>query len=254
MKNFFSKLIFTFTIALVPAIMVSAAENDEIYKNELGVEMTIEDYNYLKDNLGESFAKYADEILINSALENVDNIKVMSLIKPRETIVGDLTYDISIFENTPKGYYNFLVWADWSKAPTVKSFDVLAWRWNTSDFNITKYTGTQTTDAGIVNYSQTGGNTKQTAYGIGTSMNIINRAQKQTTLQLNLGGCFKSKKQVSFYGTYQHATSDVNLAQSQNYTFGSSGLGGVLNYPTNIRNYYSNYAGFSRTFTPSATC
>lgn len=49
------------------------------------------------------------------------------------------------------------------------------------------------------------------------------------------------------YGTYQHATSDLTLSQSQNYTFSSSGLGGVLKFANSVSSKYDGMKGVSAT-------
>lgn len=49
------------------------------------------------------------------------------------------------------------------------------------------------------------------------------------------------------YGTYQHATSDLTLSQSQNYTFSSSGLGSVLKFANSVSSKYDGMKGVSAT-------
>ena len=46
------------------------------------------------------------------------------------------------------------------------------------------------------------------------------------------------------YGTYQHAKSSVSLSESQNYSFSSRGLGGVLKFnKDSIKNKYDGMTG-----------
>ena len=50
-------------------------------------------------------------------------------------------------------------------------------------------------------------------------------------------------------GVYEHAiNSGVTLAQSQNYTLGHAGLGGVFVYPYNISAKYDGMSGLQMDF------
>ena len=52
------------------------------------------------------------------------------------------------------------------------------------------------------------------------------------------------------YGTYQHAKSSVSLSESQNYSFSSQGLGGVLKFnKDSIKNKYDGMNGVSLSYT-----
>lgn len=239
----------------IPAI-VSAKEAEKTITNNMGVVMTQEEYDYIKNTLGEPFANNMDEEFITGALNN-EITKLEPDNKPTpytayEPITG-LRYDISVFASGNTGKYAFLLLGSWTTLPSMKSFDVLGFRWTNNNFIIDSWNTYQDTNlvSGKVNYSLTGTNTKYiTSSGVGTSMNLIDAAQNYIRCDMAITGHFTSAVSTTVVGSYQHAWSDVPLDQSLNYTFSSAGLGGVFNYPANIRAKYSNFEGYTYTFTP----
>lgn len=54
---------------------------------------------------------------------------------------------------------------------------------------------------------------------------------------------------MGIYGTYQHATSDVNLSSIvDRYNFSSNGLGGVINFSNGMGSYYDAMQGVSMNY------
>lgn len=142
----------------------------------------------------------------------------------------------------------------WMKAPKVRSFDVIAVRWeatNSYAFNMTSATGKQSyylanNDYESVSYSNGGTNSKKFGKGVGISMNIVNDLDEGLNCSLTVNGTSTGKGTLTAYGSYQHATKDVTLAQSQSYSLSPSGLGGVIYFSnSSIRNSYDGMQGVS---------
>ncbi len=139
----------------------------------------------------------------------------------------------------------------WLSIPVTKSFDVIAVRPETHSLVVTilpaTISGYQKWDGNIINYNVNNNNTKRSASftgngGVGISMNIVDDVK--STLENSLTVTFVSEADpFKIWGTYQHAQSDVTLAQSQNYSFGSSGLGNVLNFNSSIKSKYDGMQG-----------
>lgn len=246
-------IVIAILLILIPTITVSAKETEEKITNNMGVEMTQEEYDYVKNTLGEVFVNNVDEEFITGALNNEitklepdDKAIVYNSYNP----IDGFRYSISVFSHDNAGKYAFLITGTWTKMPSMKSFDVLGFRWENNNFAIDTWNTYQKTDAGDVNYSITGSNTKHTSNGIGTSMNLIDAANSFMNCDMAIIGHFTSRNQTKVVGSYQHAWSDVSLNQSLNYTFSSAGIGGVFNYPDYIRALYSNFQGDTFTFTP----
>ena len=146
--------------------------------------------------------------------------------------------------------YQIIVANEWKYIPKIKSYDTIAIRWNTYSGNLTyamwKYNGYQryysNTTYNSIDYAFNGANSKYTNYGVGISMNIADNATDKLELLMFTYIGISGKGTVNVYGTYQHATSNITLANAKNYTFGN-GLGNVLVYPTNIANKYDNMQG-----------
>lgn len=132
----------------------------------------------------------------------------------------------------------------WKSIPQVKSYDVIAVRIDTDatlpvigSQNKGLITGYQKYDGNYVNYDALSSNTKiiwknsitRIVGRVGISMNILDSVttslENEMTVTVNSGATYFTAR-----GTYQHATSDVPLADSQKYTINSSGMGGVINF------------------------
>lgn len=154
-----------------------------------------------------------------------------------------------------KSYFQIYTELIWKKVPKVKSFDTIAFRWETTEtlvVNSYESFGNQvycidSDNCPFIEYMHDGKNTKKASNGVGISMNLADEGTSNyecylwVTLNTSGRGTFK------YYTTYQHAVSNITLATAQNYTFGD-GLGGVLNYPSTIQNKFDNMKGLSVSF------
>lgn len=139
------------------------------------------------------------------------------------------------------GKYKLGIQAQWTKLPKIRVFDVLALRW-TSNATVSHFHGKQVSDEKTTNYDSSTGNLKKGTKGIGCSMNLHNNASSKLVLDIYIES---SSPFGDVYGTYQHAkNSNATLAISKSYTFGSSGLGGVLVFSNKTyKSYYDNTPG-----------
>jgi hypothetical protein len=146
----------------------------------------------------------------------------------------------------------------WLSLPSTRSYDVIAVRPETNSMTINvnsdTISGYQNWDGNVINYNISSSNTKKSSSftgngGIGISMNIVDSVS--SSLENSMTVIFVcGNENFKVYGTYQHATSDVTLAQSQSYSFSSSGLGEVLYYSNStIRNKYDNMQGVYLNYT-----
>lgn len=272
MKKVILKLLFIFTLCVTTMITVNAETT--YYTNKNGIEMTKEQYNKLLENnpttyienmtqedfnfeissdieyLGES-TKYIKDTYLTDGLGNV-----LGTISEEVTEEEYENYDtsvstasssletnmkkISIVKALYNGDYRYTLTATWKSVPKVRSYDVIAMRWGYGK-QYSSYDGQQDTQDSCVYYSQGGTNSKTDGTGVGISMNLVDDA---TSLTLYLRVYFDLAP-TTVYGAYEHATSAVTLAQSQNYTFNSSGMGGVLYFNSSVSSYYDNTAGVS---------
>lgn len=136
---------------------------------------------------------------------------------------------------------------EWKKEPVNKSFDVLGIRVNAN----TTFGNLEGIQQGLVdstwqtvNYASDSQNFKVLSNGFGLSQNLLNAA---TDYYQTMSGTLKcNNASINIYATYQHVRGNITLAQSQGYTFSSSGLGNVLKYfDTTIANMYDGMQGIS---------
>lgn len=72
-------------------------------------------------------------------------------------------------------------------------------------------------------------------------MNIVNNVTN--SLQNQLTFTYLAAQGIQAYGAYQHAKSEVTLSQSKNYSFSSSGKGGVFDFANSVWPKYDDMQG-----------
>ena len=142
----------------------------------------------------------------------------------------------------------------WITIPKTKSYDVIALMpGNTSltdNIDSSSISGyMEYNDGQIVNYSSGSKNIKKSTGlfsgqgGVGISMNIPDTTYKNLKNSMMVK-FLSGASPFKVYGTYQHAKSSVSLSESQNYSFSSQGLGGVLKFnKDSIKNKYDGMTG-----------
>lgn len=138
----------------------------------------------------------------------------------------------------------------WLSLPKTRSFDVIAFRVDSkavilSSTVANNIEGKQIYDGKEVVYTSSTKNLKNCSNGFGVSMNIADNVSKTLKMYLsaNIAGTENSGNPFTVYGTYQHATKDVSLKDSQKYSLSSSGMGGVLKFGWLIKSKYDDTPG-----------
>lgn len=253
-------------------------QNNGFYINSQGVKINSENYNKIKNFIrdeeiekispryyqliaegGEIIGKdsaYFETYTITDAIgNNITNTREISEQEynnvdinenSRNTSHSTSYKEITIIQTSATGSLaRFVVQVSWKKLPTNRSFDVIAYRTSSSsiiyDFeSYQEYVLNGT--ASEIYYDDTSNNFKSTNYGAGVSQNLVNNATSYYHTLAATVNCGATK----VYATFQHAQGDLTLAQSQSYTFSSSGYGGVLNFTdTTARNTYDQMGGVS---------
>lgn len=141
--------------------------------------------------------------------------------------------------------YAITLTLNWKKMPATRSYDVIALRFSNMAMSNGTQSGHQIYTGGSVYYSYGGTNMKLASNGFGISMNLVN------STSINSLQCFisvnaaKTNSTSTIYGAYEHAKSNVTLAQSKDYTISSGGMGHVINFSSSVWNYYDNMNGVS---------
>lgn len=147
--------------------------------------------------------------------------------------------------STNNYYINF--YTNWLLTPKVKSYDVNAMRVDDATIVAGTQKGTQNYringNYAEISYSYNGTNMVNQSNGFGISMNLVDAA---TGFQLEIEAIVTStSKWATVYASYQHAASNVTLAQSKSYNISHNGYGEVINFATAVENYYDGMQGVS---------
>lgn len=181
--------------------------------------------------------------------KNKDNIQTRASVGANVT-TSEVRMHLEVNTFTAKQSVSVDISTQWlsGKIPSVKSFDVNAFRFTTTgSLQLARFdaAGYQDSDAGSVTYSNEGGNSKWDPYAYGISMNIIDGTKKSLTLETGAEYYYFGSGTMNVTGTYQHATRDVTLEQSKSYNFSANGCGGVVDFYNNVGNYYNSNPGVS---------
>ena len=146
--------------------------------------------------------------------------------------------------------YDACLTAFWYELPVMRSFDVMALRFqNTtyvpdSQFGHQFYRHDGDTYFSSVDYSSNGTNIQKQLQGFGISMNLVNDDDiVEFELLIGCDAIITNAEMPYIFGTYQHAERKVSLAQSQMYNIHPAGNGSVLNFVPEIEPRYDNMSG-----------
>lgn len=213
----------------------------EFYRNEHGVLFTEAEYNFISKFY---FEGYQNCMTIED-YNNFINSNIMNgEIKIKESIPNYIIPYASVEHPTNNKILKMATSCDatectvtvtlnWKSMPTIRSYDSIgAYFSNTSLVRRKNYK--MYIEGGAVNPITTKENNKgiSSTYKLPSSGNTINILDEYIV-----------KKSGRITSSYQHATRQVSMADSQNFTFSPSGMGGVFafNYPVN--QYYDGMLG-----------
>lgn len=231
-------------IDLMPKQMIESVLSAD--PSEYAYEVKYIATTYVKDKKGNVINTFEKEVTKEeSDLIATNNSKINAL-----NVTGSYIYGYE-YETASKTmvlqHYNAgsqtisTLLVNWKNTPSVKSYDVIGFRYG-RNVNFESISAHQRYDGDRIYYSMDGTNMKRTSNGIGISMNLVDSASDFSLFfQVRIT---KQNSLVPVYASYQHATRNVSLANSKDYTFNSSGLGGVFKFNSNtIAGYYDNMTG-----------
>ena len=186
------------------------------------------------------------EYEIQSSIAPITNCYVSDAQACWETSYKKITLTLAIIKD--KKYFSASVFNQWLKEPTIKSADVIAMRY-TGSLTKSDYWGEQYYTANgkseKIFYNKDNSNMQAFSNGVGLTMNLVDSGSKFSNA-LNLNGYYSNISDVTFYATYQHAQSNVTVANSKKYSLSSNGLGGVIKFnSSSISNCYDGMQGIS---------
>lgn len=127
--------------------------------------------------------------------------------------------------------------ANWKKNPTIRSYDVIGAYLDGTSLVSTFIPTTSAVNTASSNHSN---EMVTSSNGFGVSVKLPTGGSGMTISQY-----FKVSNCGTVYGSYQHATANISLANSKKYSISRTGYGGVFSFQSSVRDYYDAMNGVS---------
>lgn len=224
-------------------VMICNVYVDSYYENALGVHMSEEEYNFIK----EFYNEYYPSVITQ---ERYDNMKEQNIFGQEIiTVSSDDQSAPNAFIETPYkrlsttyscGDDECLISATlkWLKKPATKSYDLFgSYLYNTGEiYDISSWMYKNGSPINPVEY-------KINSIGVAATHKLPTSFD---TLSFDFS--FMVPKQGRIYLSYQHATESISLVDSRKYNFAFSGYGNVFDFSESIRPYYDDMSGIAIRF------
>lgn len=218
------------------------AQEDIFFTNKYEVNFTEKEYNFISDLYYLGFQNIMQpndyENIFN--IENIANTEITKktyeskdLIVPFGTNLETAGKIFEISKTCPTTCIIVLK-AKWKSMPKIRSYDVIGARLVNTSLN-----GIPTTVIDKDGSKSTLNNDFKSLYnGFGVSLKLPTGGNS-----LIISQTFKVSKGGTVYGSYQHATKTISLANSKDYTISPNGLGRVFQFNNGYNSYYDSMAG-----------
>lgn len=231
-------------ISLTSINMVSAASQSDTITNKSGVVIPVDKYNALANIYSSNFMNYMTQ-------DQYDIIKDKDLSKVEivETTDADIqnngistqaqeytteSKSLRIVNNS--GYITMTL--TWLKVPTIKKYDVMAFRKNSSVNFTSSYSFRQYYISGNSFNVSTAKYGLNFDNGVGATFKVINATDHEMELSVGATGSGR------VYGSYQHASHHTaTLENAMDYTISGSGYGGVILFNPKIEGKFDAMGG-----------
>lgn len=211
--------------------------------NQSGVVIPVDKYNALKSIYSDNFINFMsqeeydiikDKDLSKVVIKETTDAKNGSLISTQAQEHTTASKSLRIVNNS--GFVTMTL--TWYKVPTIKKWDVMAFRKNSSVSMGSYYF--------LKQYYQSGSDLKISSdkygqnfdNGVGATFKVQNGSNHEMELSMEFSGSGR------VYGSYQHASnSKATLADAMDYTLSGSGYGGVILFNEAIESKFDGMGG-----------
>lgn len=240
MKKLICVLLLTVMFIIPCYVNAETVDSKELYTTHRGVTTTQELYNKMIQFYSINYVETLSKEEYDNLAENIDTAIKVTYEEPNQT-KGTFFATSNKSVNIVKSGQWVTLYGSWFTVPVVHSYDVIAVR-----FDGCSYGGNmnfkQTYGSGGNLYLVTNGVNQVFSNGIGSSALLQYGSSNEYSLTFNVSGS------GTIYGTYQHATQNVTLTQSQNYTIHPGGLGRVVQFYNNLNLKYDGMTGVDISF------
>lgn len=233
------KGIYVLALLVFLSFVSNVSAKELYYENNYDVGFTKEEYDFMTFMFWEGsqdlmtsndYDKLIKSNIMNGTLES----KVYEAPLTRATTVEDNNRTLKISKSCSTTCF-ISVTNIWKNSPTVRSYDVIG--------AILENTILQNTPSTTVTFTGGTVNSKEIKYfdnGFGVSIKLPTSGN---SLVVNQN--FRVSSGATVYASYQHAKSEISLANSKNYTLSKAGYGGVFNFSGIASSTYDRMNGVS---------
>ncbi len=230
------KVLLSFVVCLALFSIKDVRALEEYYKNDNGVSLSKEEYDFLSDFYWpgcqelmkiEDYQKFLSSNIMNQEIKKI----VVNEPIPRSTWIEDSGRTLQIATSCGNDC-TVSVTLRWNNAPYVRSYDVMgAYLENVSLLN------TPTTTIQSSNGASTNRDVNKQNNGFGVSFLL------PSGNNLVINQSYRVSKGGHIYASYQHAKQNISLLDSKRYSISKSGYGKVFSFTGNAAIAYDRMNG-----------
>ena len=217
---------------------------DEVYyTNNLGVSFTKEEYDFFTEIYWDGIQKFTtmeeynkilgDKSILNSEIET--NVYIPISLYGSSHSTNSKTIKISKINSSI--YSIITVVVDWKTSPKIRSYDVIGA--NLANINLIDIIETSVYSDNVKSSSN---NYLIKSNGFGVSIKL-----PSSGTNIKLTQSYRVLGSGTIYASYQHATKNISLANSQKYSISSDGFGKVFLFDSSIRSSFDAMGGVDIT-------
>lgn len=240
------KTLIVMVSTLVLLTMNVKAQNYGFFTNNNGVTFTEKEYNLISNLYYEGYQNIMELSDYEDIFKekNIVDTNVTTKVYEQKTQIAPFS---SAHETTGKileiskacpTNCVIVIKTKWKSMPKVRSYDVIGARF----INTNIIGGSNTVIDKDGSKISSNDETKSLYNGFGASIKLPTGGSSliiSQTFRVSTGG--------TVYGSYQHATRTISLANSRNYSISSNGLGGVFSFNDGYNSYYDAMGGVDIT-------
>jgi len=232
------KILFLSILWLGISVLDVNAKSLIYYENNNGLSFTKEEYDFFtamyyegyQENMTEEDLLYFKNVSLNKNM--VETVILADNFSTRATVVTSAAKTLKISKiDTVNPTISVVL--TWTQNPTVRSYDVIG-----AYFETVQLVGNVTTKIVYSGGNYNSSEIQNSNNGFGVSIKLPSNASDMKVTQT-----FKTTKGGKVYSSYQHAITNISLAQSKSYSISYSGYGHVFLFNSGINSKYDCMSG-----------